>query len=268
MNAVKTSARAIADVTAGTVLAVVDIEVPPERVFRALTTPEELKQWWGSAEHYRITESTIDLRVGGSWRSAGVGNDGPPFSVSGKFIEIDPPHRLVQTWNPDWEPAGGAPTTIRYQLEATPTGTRVTVRHEGFGSRAQSCAGHAAGWERVLGWLVKHFEDARPEAVPPPPGNFFLCRLLAPRPTFAFDMTPDERAVMQEHGLYWRGMLAEGKAIVFGPVADPKGAWGLGVVRAADETEVRAMESKDPVIRSGRGFSYEVIPMLTAVFRE
>jgi uncharacterized protein YndB with AHSA1/START domain/uncharacterized protein YciI len=268
MNTAKRSARAIADVSAGTVLAVVEIEVPPERVFRALTTPDEVKQWWGSPELYRITESTIDLRVGGLWRSTGVGSDGTPFSVSGKYIEIEPPHRLVHTWNPDWEPAGGAPTTIRYQLEPTPTGTRVTVRHEGFGSRAQSCAGHAEGWERVLGWLVAHFADARAaEAPAPPAGPFFMCRLLAPRPTFAFDMTADERQVMQQHALYWRALLAQGTAIVFGPVADPKGGWGLGVVRAADEAAVRVLESNDPAIKSGRGFSYEVLPMLSAVFR-
>jgi len=56
--------------------------------------------------------------------------------------------------------------------------------------------------------------------------------------------------------------------IVFGPVADPKGGWGLGVVRARDEAEVAAFEAGDPVVRSGRGFRYEVLPMVSAVFRE
>lgn len=267
MNPPTRSARAIADVSEGTILAVVEIEVPPERVFRALTTPEELKQWWGSADLYRITESTMDLRVGGAWRSTGVGSDGTPFTVSGEFVEIDPPRRLVQTWKPDWD--GGHVTTIRYQLEPIAGGTRVVVRHEGFGARAQSCQGHAQGWERVLGWLTQHLTAGPPQSAPgPAPASFFLCRLLAPRPTFAFDMTPDERQIMIEHGGYWRELLAKGTAIVFGPVADPRGAWGLGVVRAASEAEVRVLEKNDPVILSGRGFSYEVMPMLAAVFRE
>jgi len=55
---------------------------------------------------------------------------------------------------------------------------------------------------------------------------FFVCRLLPPRPTFLADMTDEERALMQAHGLYWRERMAEGKVIVFGPVADPKGPWG------------------------------------------
>jgi len=268
MNAPDRAARAIADVTTGTILAVVEIEVPPERVFRALTTPDELKQWWGSAGEYRITESTMDLRVGGAWRSTGVGSDGTPFTVSGEFLEIDPPRRLVQTWRPDWD--GGNVTTIRYQLEPIPKGTRVVVRHEGFGARTESCAGHAHGWERVLGWLLAHLATGQPRAAAanPAPATFFLCRLLGPRPTFAFDMTPEERQVMLVHGGYWRDLLAKGTAIVFGPVADPKGAWGLGVVRAASEAEVRVLERNDPAVLSGLGFSYEVLPMLAAVFRE
>ena len=73
---------------------------------------------------------------------------------------------------------------------------------------------------------------------------------------------------MGEHATYWRGHLAAGRAIVFGPVADPEGAWGLGVVRVKDEAEARAFEASDPAVRSGRGFRYEILPMPRAVFRE
>jgi uncharacterized protein YndB with AHSA1/START domain len=204
----------------------------------------------------------MDLRVGGQWRTTGRGADGAPFSVAGEYLEIDPPHRLVQTWRADWD--GGHATTIHYQLDPIATGTRLTVRHEGFGERRDSCEGHTQGWEQVLGWLVRHIDT--PTAAPAK--TFFLCRLLPPRPTFASDMTPDERKVMLAHGAYWREHLAKGTTIVFGPVADPKGGWGLGVVRAASEAEVRAFERQDPVILANLGFSYEVMPMLTAVFRE
>jgi uncharacterized protein len=60
--------------------------------------------------------------------------------------------------------------------------------------------------------------------------------------------------------------LQEGTAIVFRPVADPKGGWGLAVVRVADEAAVRLFEAGDPAIRSKRGFHYEVLPMLRAKF--
>ena len=73
------------------------------------------------------------------------------------------------------------------------------------------------------------------------------------------------RALMQAHAAYWMGWMAKGKIIVFGPVADPAGPWGLGVVRAADEAEMRAFEQNDPVILANCGFRYEVLPMLRAV---
>ena len=258
----KGAARAIADVSSGTILASVEIAAPPERVFRALTS-DDITRWWGSDDLYRTTRFTADLRVGGKWRADGKGADGSPFFVEGEYLTIDPPHLLVQTWKPAWEP--GEPTTITYRLEATAVGTKVTLRHEGFTGRAESCQGHAQGWERVLTWLDGFFTAAAAGAL----GDaFFFCRLIAPRPTFAQDMTPEERAMMGEHATYWRGHLAAGRAIVFGPVADPAGAWGLGVVRVKNEAEARAFEADDPAIRSGRGFRYEILPMLRAVFRE
>jgi hypothetical protein len=103
---------------------------------------------------------------------------------------------------------------------------------------------------------------------PPPPGDrFFLVRLIAPRASFMQDMSPAERAAMGEHGAYWRRRLEAGEVIVFGPVDDPGGGWGLGVVRAADEAGVRAFEAEDPAVRK-LGMHYEILPMLTAVFRQ
>jgi uncharacterized protein YciI len=97
------------------------------------------------------------------------------------------------------------------------------------------------------------------------PDRYYVIRLLPPRPTFITDMTAEERGMMQEHVAYWTGHLKAGRVIVFGPVADPKGGWGLGVVRVSDEAELRKFEEEDPAIRAGRGLRYEVLPMLRAV---
>ena len=94
-----------------------------------------------------------------------------------------------------------------------------------------------------------------------PDMRYFLCRLIPPRPNFAATMSPDERTVMQNHVAYWIGQLQRGAAIVFGPVADPKGDWGVGIVAASDERAVEAMRDADPAILSGRGFRYEILPM-------
>ncbi|MBS2022232.1 MAG: SRPBCC domain-containing protein [Deltaproteobacteria bacterium] len=251
------AARAIADVSANAVVADVEIAAPPERVFQALTSPDEVTQWWGSPDLYTLTRSTIDLRVGGKWVSEGKGADGSPFHVGGEYLEIDPPKKLVHTWSPSWD--GGHTTTITYRLTAIEGGTRVSVRHDGFGDRFESLQGHTAGWERVLSWLDTWLGNLLFPA--PPPERFFLCRLNGPRPTFMLDMTPEERQVMLAHGQFLRGQMAEGRIIAFGPVADPKGGWGLGLFRAPDEAAVRAILAQDPTVQSGRGFSYEVVPM-------
>lgn len=97
--------------------------------------------------------------------------------------------------------------------------------------------------------------------------RFYVCRLLPPRLSFFQDMTTDEAAVMQAHAAYWAENLRQGCAIIFGPVADPSGPWGLAVIRVKSEVDMRALEAGDPAIRSGRGFRYEVLPMLRAVFK-
>lgn len=147
--------RALADVHNGTIIAVVEIAAPPDRVFRALSSAE-ITQWWGDDQTYRTDSWECDLRVGGRWRAGGKSADGNPYYVEGEYLEVDPPHRLVQTWCAGWDP--GEPTVLSYYLEDTKVGTRLTIRHDGFKPRRESCEAHTSGWERVLGWLKAHFE--------------------------------------------------------------------------------------------------------------
>jgi len=98
--------------------------------------------------------------------------------------------------------------------------------------------------------------------------TFYFCRLIPPRPTFAMDMDDDERALMQQHAAYWRAKMDEGKVIVFGPVGDPKGPWGLGVLKLAGEAELKQVSEGDPVIKAGIGMRMESLPMLRAVIKD
>lgn len=81
--------------------------------------------------------------------------------------------------------------------------------------------------------------------------NTFVFRLKAPRPTFALDMTDDERGIMARHAAYWQPLIDSGRMVIFGPVLDGSGSWGLGVVEADDEEELRAFAAGDPVVTSG-----------------
>lgn len=252
----KNPARAVADLAEGTIIATVEIGAPPELVYRALTDPNELVQWWGSEDMYKTTRWTSELRVGGRWRSEGRGADGSEFSVEGEYLELDPPRKIVHTWKPDWD--GGNVTTVTYRVEPIADGSRVTVRHTGFAGRSEACGQHAQGWERVLDWMSAF-------AAPLTPPKLFFCRLHGPRPTFMIDMNADERALMGTHVAYWRQRLAEGRAVIFGPVADPEGGWGLGVVRAEDEVGAKQLLANDPVILAGRGFRYDTFAMPSAI---
>ena len=256
------AARAIADVTEGRILATVDIMVPAERVFEALSDGREIVRWWGSPDVY-VTESwTTDFRVGGHWRADGRGADGKPFFVEGDFIAIERPWRIVQTWEPGWSP--GLKTQITYQLSAIEGGTRLVVRHEGFGGNAGSCEGHSQGWIRVLGWLAA---DIGPKPGPDT-AKYFLARLLGPRPDFARTLSAEEMAMMQAHARYWMPFVESGKVLVLGPVNDPDWTWGMGVMRVDSEAELLELQSRDPAILLGNGGThYENLPMFRAAWK-
>lgn len=80
-------------------------------------------------------------------------------------------------------------------------------------------------------------------------------------------MTPDEAQLLGVHAAYWKTMLDRGVAIAFGPVVDPSGSWGPGIVKVDDEKEARALAAADPAVTADRGFRYEFFPMLTVISR-
>ncbi|MDD7941536.1 YciI family protein [Actinomycetospora lutea] len=79
----------------------------------------------------------------------------------------------------------------------------------------------------------------------------FVLRLQAPRPNFALDMTDEEREIMGRHAAHWQPYIDSGQMVVFGPVLDETGSFGLGVIDAADEAELRAFAAADPVVTTG-----------------
>jgi uncharacterized protein YciI len=79
----------------------------------------------------------------------------------------------------------------------------------------------------------------------------FVLTLRAPRPTFALDMSDEEREIMRRHAAHWQPLVQAGRMVVFGPVLDSTGSWGLAVVEADDEGEVRAHAAEDPVVTTG-----------------
>jgi len=79
----------------------------------------------------------------------------------------------------------------------------------------------------------------------------FVFRLIAPRPDFALDMSDEEREIMGRHAAHWQPYVESGRMVIFGPVLDGTGSWGLGVVEADDEDALRAHAAEDPAITTG-----------------
>ena len=90
--------------------------------------------------------------------------------------------------------------------------------------------------------------------------NQFFLKLIPPRPTFAMDMSDEERKIMQEHIVYWNGLLNQGIVIVYGPVMDSKGPYGMGVLEVDDENLVREIQVNDPSVKAGLN-TIEIYPM-------
>jgi uncharacterized protein YndB with AHSA1/START domain len=139
----------------------IEIDAPPERVFRALTNADELSAWF---------QVTIEgaLAPGKEIWMTSVHPDhaGQRFNV--KIVEMTPPRSVTWQWHPgEIDPnvdyAAEPRTTVRFALEATARGTRLTVSETGFDAislarRAKVHKDNAQGWAEVLVWLQKHVE--------------------------------------------------------------------------------------------------------------
>jgi uncharacterized protein len=94
----------------------------------------------------------------------------------------------------------------------------------------------------------------------------FVFRLNAPRPKFALDLNDDEREVMGRHAAHWQPYIESGQMVIFGPVLDSTGSWGLGVLESDDEDELREHIARDPVVMTGTA-SIELGEMLQGFVR-
>ncbi|MBV9515923.1 MAG: hypothetical protein JO280_18080 [Mycobacteriaceae bacterium] len=94
--------------------------------------------------------------------------------------------------------------------------------------------------------------------------KLFLFRLLPPRPDFAQTMAPDEQEAMARHAAYWHQLLEAGRVVVYGPVADPEGVWGLGVLWADSQAEAVEVGQQDPVVAAGVA-TFDVAEIMGAI---
>lgn len=120
-----------------------------DALFRAWTDPRELMHWWRQeGDGWTFARASIDLRVGGAYRLGMNAPDGRTHVATGVYREIEPPRRLVFTW--DWEdnPVGDTLVTVEFKALDSDR-TEVAITHERFADAARM-GRHEQGWTELL----------------------------------------------------------------------------------------------------------------------
>jgi uncharacterized protein YndB with AHSA1/START domain len=132
------------------------IRAPAGRVFDAWTQPEQLRRWWGPRP-VTCESAEVDLRVGGAYRIGNRLPDGTVLWISGEFEIVEPPHRLVYTWNIEGDaPRIASRSRVTVRFEARDVGTEVVVVHERIDTE-ETRADHENGWNGCLANLEALF---------------------------------------------------------------------------------------------------------------
>ncbi len=93
--------------------------------------------------------------------------------------------------------------------------------------------------------------------------QYYYFKLIPPRTTFSQDITDEERGLMKQHAAYCQQQFEAGKLLLYGPVMAPEGAFGVGILEAADEAEARQFAEDDPSVRAGMN-RFAIYPMRVA----
>ena len=129
------------------------IKSPPDRVFAAWTTPEQIKHWFGPAT-CSVLDVQLDLRVGGKYRFHVSSEEMGEMFVRGEYHEVSAPVKLVYTWqwedDSEWE---NVASVVTVEFIAKDGGTEVRITHEGLPS-AEHAGRHEHGWNGCLDKLA------------------------------------------------------------------------------------------------------------------
>ncbi|HEX2442562.1 MAG TPA: SRPBCC family protein [Vicinamibacterales bacterium] len=141
----------------------IEIQAPPERVWRALTTAAELATWFQ-------VKIEGDIASGNEVWMTSVHPDHAGQRWPVRIVELTPARRVVWQWHPgEVDPktdySREPRTTVTFTLEPSGRGTRLSVAETGFDEialerRAKVYADNTQGWSEVLVWLQKYAEAA------------------------------------------------------------------------------------------------------------
>lgn len=141
--------------TKPTAIAVQIFKVSPQRVYDAILDPDMIARWMFGP---LLREETIlhihsDLRVGGEF-SYKVRRGENEIDHVGRFVELDPPRRIVFTWGIVGESADD-PSHVIIDITPTAEGCLVRLMHEMDEQWAAYVDMARGSWEKMLAVLAK-----------------------------------------------------------------------------------------------------------------
>jgi uncharacterized protein YndB with AHSA1/START domain len=128
-----------------------NVAAPVEQVWRAYTTPADIKQWNAASDDWHTTTATVDLRPGGAFSSRMEAKDGSMgFDFAGTYTKIIE-HKLI-------EYSFGDRTA---QVEFAPGSNGVAVRVTFDSEDTHSIEQQRGGWQAILNSFARHVEAKR-----------------------------------------------------------------------------------------------------------
>jgi uncharacterized protein YndB with AHSA1/START domain len=103
-------------------------DAPADLVFKAITTPELVRRWWGfDTSEWLVCE--VDLRVGGQWRYV-IRDSDMEVGFHGEYFEIDAPRRIVSSEVFEGFPDAGSVNTVTLDEVDGVTTMTTLIKHE------------------------------------------------------------------------------------------------------------------------------------------
>ena len=118
-----------------------EFDAPRELVFKAMTDPKAIPNWWGPRRFTTFVDR-MDVRPGGAWRFINREADGTEYAFHGVYNEIEPPSRLVYTFEFEGAPGHVSVETITLEEQ---DGKTISIDHVLFDTAESRDATIASG---------------------------------------------------------------------------------------------------------------------------
>jgi uncharacterized protein YndB with AHSA1/START domain len=132
------------------------IDATPEVVYRVISTPEHLREWWPD-------DAELDPVPGGAGLIT-FGDGSSPDAVEPlTVVEADPPHRFSFRWVHDAGESPAPSLLVTFELISSGAGTLLRFSETGFREKGWEAAvleeqyrDHVSGWDHFLPRLASY----------------------------------------------------------------------------------------------------------------